>query len=316
MNIVLLDTATLGEDIDLSPILRLGSASVYKSTLPEQVAERLTNAEVAIVNKIKLNESNLSHAHRLRLICVTATGYDNIDIEYCKSRGIQVSNIVGYSTNSVAQVTVATILELATHIREFNRYVTSGEYTNNGVANRVTPAFYELSDKTWGIIGLGNIGKKVAAVAEAFGCKVLAFKQTPDTRYNCTDLDTLCKSSDIISIHTPLTEKTRGLIGEREICMMKPSVILYNAARGAVTDESAVAEAVLANKIGAFGCDVYSVEPFGKNHPFYRIKDYKNVLLTPHAAWGSYEARARCINIIAENIDCYFNGKILNRVDK
>ena len=314
MKITVLDANTLGNDIDVSRISSVGDLTVYDFTSKNDVAERIKDSDVVVLNKIKLNKENLSGAQNLKLICVTATGYDNIDIAYCKGRGIQVSNIVGYSTNSVAQVTVATVLELATHIREFNQYVTSGNYTASGVANKVSPAFYELSGKTWGIIGLGNIGKKVAAIAEAFGCKVLAFKQTPDENYNCTDLDTLCKNSDIISIHTPLTEKTKGLIGKRELGIMKPSVILYNAARGAVTDEAAIAEAVLKKNIGAFGSDVYSTEPFPTEHPFSRIASLPNVCLTPHMAWASYEARNLCIDEVIENITALKNGKKRNSV--
>ena len=314
MKITVLDANTLGEDIDVSRISSVGEITVYDFTPADKVAERIKDCDVVVLNKVKLNEENLSEARNLKLICVTATGYDNIDTAYCKSRGIQVSNIVGYSTNSVAQVTVATVLELATHIREFNQYVTSGDYTQSGVANKVCPAFYELSGKTWGIIGLGNIGKKVATVAEAFGCKVIAFKRTPDENYNCTDLETLCKSSDIISIHTPLTDSTRGLIGKRELDIMKSSVILYNAARGAVTDEAAIAEAVLANNIGAFGCDVYSVEPFPADHPMQKIANLKNVCLTPHMAWASYEARELCIDEVIKNIIAFKNGSKRNAI--
>ena len=315
MKITVLDANTLGEDIDVSRISSVGDLTVYSFTSQNDVTERIKDSDIVVLNKIKLNESNLSSAKNLKLICVTATGYDNIDTEYCKARRIQVSNIVGYSTNSVAQVTVATVLELATHIREFNSYVTTGNYTRSGVANKVSPAFYELSGKTWGIIGLGNIGKKVAAIAEAFGCRVVAFKRTPDENYNCTDLETLCKTSDIISIHTPLTEETRSLIGKRELDMMKPSVILYNAARGAVTDELAVAESVLTSKIGAFGCDVYSVEPFPENNPMQKIANLPNVCLTPHMAWASYEARNLCIDEVIENIRAFKNGIERNKVN-
>ena len=314
MKITVLDANTLGNDIDVSRISSIGDLTVYPFTEKDEVAERIKDSDVVVLNKIKLNKENLSCAKKLKLICVTATGYDNIDIEYCRKHGIQVSNIVGYSTNSVAQVTVATVLELATHIRDYNQYVTSGNYSASGVANKVAPTFYELSGKTWGIIGLGNIGKKVAAIAEAFGCKVLAFKQTPDKNYNCTDLDTLCKNSDIISIHTPLTEKTKGLIGKRELDMMKPTVIFYNAARGAVTDEAAVSDAILDKKIGAFGCDVYSVEPFPIEHPMNRIASLPNVCLTPHMAWASYEARNLCIDEVIENIAAFKNGKKRNSV--
>ena len=314
MKITVLDANTLGTDLDLNRLSSAGELTVYDYTQPHEVADRIAESEVIVLNKIKLNESNLKNAKKLKLICVTATGYDNIDTAYCASRGIQVSNIVGYSTNSVAQVTVATVLELATHIREYNRYVVSSEYTSNGVANRVSPVFNELYGKTWGIIGLGNIGKRVALIAEAFGCKVIAFKRTPDKNYECCDLETLCKTSDIISIHTPLTEKTRSLIGKKELEMMKSSVILYNAARGAVTDEEAVAEAVLNKQIGAFGCDVYSVEPFPINHPMQRISQLENVCLTPHMAWASYEARNLCIDEVLKNINSFKNGEKRNSV--
>ncbi len=315
MKITVLDANTLGKDLDLSRLSSVGDVTVYDITEPCNVEERIKDTDVVVLNKIKLNETNLAGAKNLKLICVTATGYDNIDVAYCNTRNIQVSNIVGYSTNSVAQVTVATVLELATHIREYNRYVTSGNYTNNGVANRVSPVFHELSGKTWGIIGLGNIGKKVANIAKAFGCRVIAFKRTPDTEYECCELETLCKNSDIISIHTPLNESTRNMISKKELNMMKPSVIIYNAARGAVTDENAVADAILAGKVGAFGCDVYSIEPFPSSHPMQKIAKLDNVCLTPHMAWASFEARNLCIDEVILNIESFKNGIKRNSVN-
>jgi len=315
MKITVLDANTLGNDLDLSRLSSVGDVTVYDITEPCNVEERIKDTDVVVLNKIKLNETNLAGAKNLKLICVTATGYDNIDVAYCNTRNIQVSNIVGYSTNSVAQVTVATVLELATHIREYNRYVTSGNYTNNGVANRVSPVFHELSGKTWGIIGLGNIGKKVANIAKAFGCRVIAFKRTPDTEYECCELETLCKNSDIISIHTPLNESTRNMISKKELDMMKPSVIIYNAARGAVTDENAVADAILAGKVGAFGCDVYSIEPFPSSHPMQKIAKLDNVCLTPHMAWASFEARNLCIDEVILNIESFKNGIKRNSVN-
>ena len=314
MKITVLDANTLGTDLDLSRLSSAGELTIYDYTQPSEVADKIKDSDVVVLNKIKLNESNLKNAKNLKLICVTATGYDNIDTSYCASRGIQVSNIIGYSTNSVAQVTVATVLELATHMREYNKYVVSGEYTSNGVANRVSPVFNELYGKTWGIIGLGNIGKRVAMIAEAFGCKVIAFKRTPNNDYECTDLETLCKRSDIISIHTPLTEKTRGLIGKPQLDIMKNNVILYNAARGAVTDEEAVSEAILNKQIGAFGCDVYSVEPLPLEHPMQKILKLPNVCLTPHMAWASYEARNLCIDEVLENINAFKKGEKRNSV--
>ena len=210
---------------------------------------------------------------------------------------------------------MASVLELSTHIREFSSFVSSGRYTASGSANKVTPVFNELAGKTWGIIGLGNIGKKVASIANAFGCRVIAFKRRPDDAYDCVDLDTLCRESDIISIHVPLSDSTRSLIGARELDMMKNNVILYNAARGAVTDEKAVAEAILNKKIGAFGSDVYSTEPFPAEHPFTTILNESNVCLTPHMAWGSYESRVRCLDTVTDNIRVFYAGGTQNRVD-
>ncbi len=314
MKIVVLDASTLGDDLDLSVYSELGETVIYGNTADEDIAERVKDADVVLLNKKKLGEHNLSKAKSLKLICVAATGYDNIDIAYCKRTGIQVSNVIGYSTNSVAQTTLATVLELATHIGAFSSYVRSGEYSASGVANKLTPVYHELSGKTWGVIGLGNIGKKVAAIAEAFGCKVIAHKRTDAPGYTCVDMETLCRESDIISIHTPLTPETRGFVGEKELSLMKKNVILYNAARGAVTDEAAVAKAVLEGNIGAFGTDVYSSEPFGEQHPMYKLKELPNVCMTPHMAWGSYEARVLCVNEMAENIRAFQVGIKRNAV--
>ncbi|MBO5670931.1 MAG: hydroxyacid dehydrogenase, partial [Clostridia bacterium] len=194
-------------------------------------------------------------------------------------------------------------------------YVTSGAYTDSGVANRLTPAFHELAGKTWGIVGAGNIGKKVARVAEAFGCRVIVCRRRPDDEYPTTDIDTLCREADIISVHTPLTEQTRGLISRDRIAAMKPGVILVNVARGAVADEAALAEAAASGHLGGLGVDVYSVEPFPKEHPLYAVRDLPNVCFTPHMAWGAVEARQRCLDEIAENVRSFFAGEIRCRVD-
>ncbi len=315
MRAVFLDADTFGNDIDLKEsFASLGDVTVYRSTSYSEVADRIRDCEILMLNKVRLDEGNLKDAKNLKIICVSATGYDPIDIEYCRSRKIAVCNVVGYSTDSVAQVTVAMALSLLSRMSEFCDFTASGKYSQSGCANKIMP-FNELAGKTWGIVGLGNIGKKVAAVAQAFGCKVLAHKRTPDKNYNCVDLDTLCKEADIISVHTPLNGQTRGLIGAREIALMKKSAILVNVARGAVTDESALAQAVQAGKIAGLGADVYSVEPFGTEHPFYEIKDLPNVCLTPHMAWGSVEARRRCIAEMIENANTFFVGRIRNRVD-
>lgn len=314
MKIVILDKNTLGEDIDLSPITDLGETAVYGNTSADEVHDRAKDADVIIVNKIKLGEFNLKNAVNLKLICVAATGYDNIDIAYCKAHGIAVCNVPGYSTDSVAQVTVTMALALASHLKEYTEFVNSGKYSASGVANRLVPVYHDLAGMTWGVVGGGNIGMKVASIAEALGCKVQVCRRKQEGKYLLCDIDTLCKSSDIISVHTPLTDLTKNLINKDRIDSMKPNVIIVNTARGAVTDEHALAEAVKTHRIGGFGTDVYSVEPFGPDHPFYDLCGLDNVILTPHMAWGSYESRARCVNVMAENIQNFFGGTSINRI--
>ncbi|MCR5154797.1 MAG: hydroxyacid dehydrogenase [Lachnospiraceae bacterium] len=308
VKIAVLDSATLGEDLDLSALKDYGEFFAYKTTAPEEVCDHLKDAEVALINKVKMNEKTLAGNDSLKLICIAATGFDNVDLDYCKKKGIAVCNVAGYSTESVAQLTAAMALYLSTNIYDFTEHVRSGEYTKGGVANKLTPVYHEISGKTWGIVGYGNIGKKVGDVARALGCKVLAFKKTPATDVECVDLKTLCAQSDIISVHLPLNDSTRGIISSELISSMKKDAILINVARGAVCDEAAVAKAIKDGKIAGLGCDVYSSEPFPETHPFNEIKEYRNVCLTPHMAWGSYEARKRCLNEICMNIRSFYEG--------
>lgn len=314
MKITVLDAETLGEDLSLEPLKKLGECDIYQSTNPEDVAGRIEICDVAVLNKIKLNETNLKYAKNLKLICVAATGYDNIDIDYCKEKGIAVCNVVGYSSHSCAQLTASMVLSLATHLDEYGAFVKSGEYSSGTVANKLSPAYHELFGKTWGIVGFGNIGQEVGRIAKALGCRLLVNKRTHIDGYECVDLDTLCEQSDIITIHTPLTNETRELINEKRLSLMKKDVILVNVARGAVVDEKAVTNAIKETRIGAFGCDVYSKEPFSATHPFYEIKDMKNVILTPHMAWGAYESRVRCLDEIVLNIKDFFSGGNKGRV--
>lgn len=315
MKIVVLDAATLGADIDLSPLQQLGELTVYAGTAPEEVAERITDQEVIVSNKIRLNESNLKDARNLKLICLAATGFDCVDTAYCRAHGIGVCNVPGYSTHSVAQLTVAMALTLRTHLAEYRNFVSSGAYGSSGVANRLEPVWYELYGKTWGIIGGGNIGQEVAKIAQALGCKVLMCRRKQDPNFETVDVETLCKLSDIISVHVALNEETRGMIGKKQIGLMKSDAILINVARGAVTDEAALAEAIRENRLGGLGVDVYTAEPFGEKHPFCEILGRPNVCLTPHMAWGSYEARNRCMAIVAENIREFRQGVRRNRVE-
>ena len=315
MNILLLDAATLGEGLDLSVLDQLGKVTAFPRSTAEEACERLQKADIAIVNKVKINADTLAKAEKLKLICVFATGYDNIDIAACQAKGVAVCNVTGYSTHSVAQLTILMALSLLAKINDYTAFVKSGAYTESGIPNRLIPSNRELYGKTWGIVGAGAIGKQVAKIAEAFGCKVLAYKRTPDAELNCVSLQELLTNADIVSLHTPLNDGTRGLIGEKELAMMKKDALLINVARGAVTDEEAVANAVLAGTLGGFATDVYSVEPFGAEHPMTKIMHCDNVMLTPHMAWGTLEARVRCLNEIVENIKSFLSGGKRNRVD-
>ena len=314
MRIAVLDAATLGDDLSLAPLDKLGEVSVFRTSAPDEVAARIRNADIVVINKIRLNEENLSGSN-IHLICVAATGYDNIDTQWCRDHGITVSNVVGYSTDSVAQLTVTMALYLTQHLAEYTRYVRDGKYTESGIANQLTPTFYELTGKTWGIAGYGHIGRKVGNIAAAMGCRVIAYKRTPVSDVTCVDIEQLCRESDILSVHLPLNEETKGLFSREKIDMMKPGALFINAARGAVADEQALADALKKGRIGGLGIDVYSREPFPKDHPFYAIREDDRVCLTPHLAWGAYEARVRCIEEIVKNIQAFQYGEKRNCVN-
>ena len=315
MKIAVLDKIAMGYDTPFEHLDSLGEVIIYDSTAPHEVLTHVGDAEVIVLNKVKITKETLEGAKNLKLICVFATGFDNIDVATAKKAGVAVCNVPGYSTNSVAMFTVATVLSLVTHLKEYSDYVRIGKYSESSTANKITPVFHELSGMTWGIVGCGNIGKAVLKLAKAFGARVIVNKKTPSDCYECVDIDTLCMKSDIITLHCPLNDSTREIINEKRLSLMKKSVILVNEARGAVVNERDVATAIKEGKIGAFGCDVYSSEPFLKSHPYYEIKDMDNVILTPHAAWGAFEARKRCMQIICQNIISFKNGEQFNRVD-
>ena len=315
MKLVMLDAGTLGDDLSFDALRAFGDLTVYTSTAPDEVIPRLADCEVAILNKIKLTAAIFDAVPHLRLVCLTATGFDNVDLDAARAHGVAVCNVPGYSTPSVVQVTLATVLSLATHLPAYAEHVRSGAYAKGGVANCLVPVYHELAGKTWGIVGYGSIGRGVGKVARALGCRLLVCRRTQDGSPESVDIDTLCRESDIITLHTPLNDSTRGLISRERIASMKKGVILVNVARGAVTDERAVADAVLSGQIGGFGCDVFSAEPFPEAHPFSALLGCPNVCLTPHMAWGSYEARVRCLETIAGNIRAFADGNRHNRVD-
>ena len=228
MKISILDASTLGADLDLSVFNTLGDVTIYGTTLPNELSRNAKDADVLVLNKVKINEETLPDPGKVKLICITATGFDNVSTSYCQKHGIALCNVSGYSTNSVAQVTIALVLELCCHLKEYCSYVESTEYTKSGIQNRLEPAYHELSGKKWGLIGCGGIGSMVAGIAKAFGCEVCVYKRTPHSEYKNMDIDTLMKECDIISVHTPLNEGTKNLVNRERIFSMKKDAIFVN----------------------------------------------------------------------------------------
>lgn len=315
MRIVILDRDTLGPGLDLGCLEALGELVSYPVTAPEQAAERLREADVALVNKLRLGARELTGNSRLKLICEAATGYDNIDTAWCRENGVAVCNVAGYSTDCVAQLTAAMALQLACRLGSYTAAVRDGRYTHGGAANILSPVYHELRGKTWGIAGYGRIGRRVGEIAGALGCRVLCWRKHPEPEDPYAPLDELCREADILSVHLPLNGETRGLFSRELISLCKPDCLFINVARGAVADEAALAEALLAGRLGGLGIDVYSAEPFPEAHPFYAIREREDVCFTPHMAWGGMETRQRCMEEIGTNIAAFLRGERRNRVD-
>ena len=304
MKIVFLDAATMG-DVSFEPFERLGEFVRYESSTPEEARERVKDTDVLLINKVLVNKELIDSAPNLRLICIAATGVNNIDVEYAASKGIPVRNAVGYSTDSVVQSTFMHILSLVGGAAYFDDSVKSGRYSRSGMFTDPNWNWRELSGKTIGIIGLGNIGMKVAKIAEAFGMKVCYFSTSGTGHchdYPCLSLEELLKQSDIVSIHAPLNERTLNLIGARELAMMKPEAYLVNMGRGAIVVEEDLAKAVDEGVIAGAGIDVFVTEPIPEDHPYLRMKHPERMRMAPHVAWAAREARERLIGIMAENI--------------
>lgn len=304
MKIVFLDAATMG-DISFEPIARLGEFTAYSTSTPEEAQERVKDVDVMIINKILVNKQLIDAAQNLKLICISATGTNNIDVEYAASKGIPVRNVAGYSTDSVAQSTFMHILTLIGGAPYFDRSVRSGEYSRSGMFTDPNWSWRELAGKTIGVVGMGNIGRKVASIAEAFGMKVCYYSTSGTghcTDYPCLSLDELLAVSDVVSIHAPLNERTNGLIGAKELAMMKSSAFIVNMGRGGIVDEKALAESVDAGVIAGAGLDVFVTEPIPEDHPYLKMQHPERMSLAPHVAWASVEARTRLVSMIADNI--------------
>ena len=317
MKIVELDRETLGYDIDTSVLKTIGSFEEHEAADLETTREYIKDADVIIFNKTKMNEELLKDAPNVKLLAITATGFDNIDLEYCKSRGIAAANVKAYSTPAVAQHTFAMALYVLEKISYYDEYVKSGKYSSQSGFCNFDEKYNELSGKTWGIIGMGNIGRSVAKIAEAFGCKVIFYSASGNstcTDYERVDLDTILKESDVLSIHCPLSDKTRNLINRDTLKLMKKSAILINVARGPVVNDADLAEALNNGTIAGAGLDVLGVEPMEKDNPLGLIKDSRKLLITPHMAWASVESRQRCFDEVLLNIKAFIEGRERNRL--
>lgn len=319
MNIVVLERNSVGPDIPVSCFEELGDVTYYPNTVTiEEVKERVRDADVIVANKSPMREESLKDAPHVKLICEFATGYDNCDLAYCSSRGIKVVNVVNYSTAMVAQHTFTLALALSQKLAYYDNYVKSGAYSAQDRFSNFDVPFYELDGKTWGIVGMGNIGKRVARIAEAFGCKVIFHSVTGKSTcadYPQVDKDTLLKESDFLSLHCPLSDLSRNFIDKEALRKMKKSAILINVARGPVVNNEDLYEALEAGEIAAAGLDVLKKEPLERSNPLSRLKDSNQIIITPHLAWGSVEARTRCVEGVYQNIQAFQRGEDRNVVN-
>ena len=312
MRLVFLDIKTIGAVANLHLLDQFGEVTCYQTTSPEQTAERIKDAEIVITNKVTLDKNIIRDAENLQLICVAATGTNNVDKQAALERKIPLKNVVDYSTNSVAQGTFALLLYLLTKINYFDQYVKDGRYSENDIFTHFGRTFWELNGKRFGIIGLGNIGGKVAKIAEAFGSEVVYYsasgrnKQQP---YRRLELEEFLTTSDVVSIHAPLNEYTTNLIDYRRLSLMKKTAILINAGRGGIVNEADLARALDEGLIAGAGIDVFSREPTAACNPLLHIREKEKLALTPHVTWASIESRTLLVEKVCNNIDEFLKEK-------
>lgn len=314
---VFLDAATLGDDLSLEPLSAAAAISIYPVTGEQEVEERCRGAAVVITNKVVFTRERLQALQEhLRLICLTATGFNNVDVKAARELGITVCNVKGYSTDSVAQHTLAISLSLLQQIRYYADFVHDGSYAHAPVFTHFGRPWYEVTGKTWGIIGMGAIGSRTAGIVQSLGCEVIYYSSSGkdrDTRYARAELDELLAKSHIISIHAPLNNRTKGLIGKRELALMKPDAILVNVGRGGIVDEQDLAEALVHGRIRGAAIDVFVNEPIEQNSALLEVP-HDRLLMTPHIAWGSIEARQRVVEGVVHNIQQFMLGTPTNVV--
>ena len=316
MNIVVLERNSVGQDIDVSCFEKLGEVIFYDNTVTEEdICSRIKDADIVVANKARLNRNTMERAENLKMICEMATGYDNIDVEYCRERGIRVANVTDYSTPIVAQHTITLALSILQKIVHYDQYVKSGEYGNQKLFSNYDVPFYELAGKTWGIAGFGNIGRQVAQIAEAFGCHVIYYSFTgrnSSDKYERVDKETLLRESDIVSLHCPLSELSRYFIDAQALSIMKKTAVLINVARGPVVNQQALYDALVNDQIAGAGLDVLEQEPIVESNPLCLIQDSSKLIITPHLAWASVEARQRLVQKACENIKAFLGGEKKN----
>lgn len=318
MEIVFLEAASLGEDLDLSNFSSLGHVTTYPRSTLSEAAERVKKADVVVVNKIPMNGETLKEAGNLKLIAVTATGTNNIHWDFVKKKNITVANVAGYSTDAVAQHTFALLFYILHKLNYYDRFVKEGGYCKCLTFSHFEEKFFELKGKRWGIVGMGAIGRRVAEIAIAFGCEVQYTSTTGRNvgqPYPLVDLDTLLRTSDIVSLHAPLMPVTEGMMNAEAFAKMKPEAILVNVARGALVDETALADALEKGVIAGAALDVLTDEPMRADHPLLRIQDSRKLIITPHIAWAPVETRERLMQEVYKNIEAFLRGKPRNVVE-
>lgn len=319
VKIVILERNSVGVDTPVDCFEELGEVTCYpNTTTAEEVRERTKDADIIVANKARLNEESLRESPDVKLICEFATGFDNCDLTYCNSRGIKVANVADYCTDMVAQHTFTLMLTLLQKLPHYDEYVKSGAYAAQDRFSNFDEPFTELAGKTWGIVGMGHIGKKVAQIATAFGCRVIFHSVTGKstvTEYEQVDKDTLLRESDFLSLHCPLSDLTRGFIDKEALRKMKKTAVLVNVARGPVVNNADLYDALMNGEIMAAGLDVLEKEPLQLSNPLSKIKDSNRLIITPHLAWASVEARFRCVNEAYLNAKAFLNGEPRNIVN-
>ena len=319
MKVVALEIKNIGEDIDINMFNEFGEFKSYLTSKPEDIAERCDGADAIIINKLPINEKTIGSLDSLKIVLVTATGFDNLDMDYLKSRGIAVCNVKGYSTDSVAQHTFALMFYVYEKLRAYDDFVKNGDYSRHDIFTYFDESFYELKGKVWGIVGLGEIGRSVAKIATAFGCEVVYYStsgRNSNNDFEKVDFDKLLEISDIISIHAPLNENTNYLFNAEAFKKMKKSAVLINVGRGPIINERDLTDALKNDEIAAAALDVLEKEPMSPESPFFEIKDSRKLYITPHIAWATREARERLMMEVYKNLKAFAeNAEPRNRLD-